>query len=476
MSNNSSVRPKMNKFEKADRNVKENEKKYIDIKTVNEYVKVTRNSLQLWIKWYENQLEMLDTLAEMSDEEKEDMLFNILDKDKDGHINARELTNGFRANNAGITFNQGLERAITYVAMFDADIDATLDREEFKNFLTRVTAEADSTFHDMCEYLLMNMIYSMNRNTTEEEDQAAKRADQIDEIVKKKGRYLGALSDERMMDLFSMFDQDGTGVVSFEEVANGVYKMKDTFSKSTQEVIQVMVMYDRDHNRTLEYNEFAQFILGICAAGQMQFNDIAEALIDAVSYSDDMDMRSLELAKALYTNRQNFIDQFKEQSAVENVLEYIKIDKLYDLWDTDDSGSISYEELTLGLRKYMKTTNLVAMTEETLFMMLENDGNKDQVLEKDQFATFLVRFAKKTEKNIYELIDFLAALSVLKENDEAEKEYIKSIAEQANSQIKAVEEYNPNNVASDAPQPVNPARLPAPTVVNKYNRQPGTWV
>eukprot|EP00547_Thalassionema_nitzschioides_P005451 CAMPEP_0194202850 /NCGR_PEP_ID=MMETSP0156-20130528/2770_1 /TAXON_ID=33649 /ORGANISM="Thalassionema nitzschioides, Strain L26-B" /LENGTH=527 /DNA_ID=CAMNT_0038928455 /DNA_START=51 /DNA_END=1634 /DNA_ORIENTATION=+ len=464
-------------YKQADAAVEENEQKYEDVKNFNEYTKVTRKSLELWITYFQNQLGVLNFLAEKSDEEKEDFLFDLIDKDKNGHISAIELVAAFRANNAGMIFKRAMEKAITYVAMYDADNDATLDREEFKNFLARVTSEAESTFHDMCEYILMNVIFSPNRNTAEEDAQAEKNAIMVDEIVKKKGRLFDALSDTRMMDLFTMFDQDGNDDIDFQEVANGFYKLKDTFEKSTQEVVQIMVMNDRDHDRTLDYNEFTKLILSICAAGQMKFEDVADAFIEAVSSNDGMDEYALELANELYVDRQDLLDELKEEGDVDNVLAYVKMDMLFDIWDSNDDGSISYEELTLGLRKYLKTSNLVAMTEETLFTILEFDRDENQKLEKKEFALFLVKFAEKAKKNIYELIDFLAALSVVSENDEAEEDYIRSISDQADAQIKAVEEFDPNAeaaTAAKATQPGNgkPTKSPSKSSAKKGTKPP----
>mmetsp|Transcript_9613 Transcript_9613/g.14086 ORF Transcript_9613/g.14086 Transcript_9613/m.14086 type:complete len:562 (-) Transcript_9613:233-1918(-) len=443
-------------YKQADAAVEENEQKYEDVKNFNEYTKVTRKSLELWITYFQNQLGVLNFLAEKSDEEKEDFLFDMLDKNEDGRISAAELATHFRANNAGMDFYQALDKAITYAAMYDADSDATLDREEFKNFLARVTSEAESTFHDMCEYILMNVIFSANRNTAEEDAQAEKNAIMVDEIVKKKGRLFDALSDTRMMDLFTMFDQDGNGDIDFKEVANGIFKMKDIFAKSTQQVVHLMIMYDRDGNRTLDYDEFAWLILGICAIGEAEFGDVADALIEAVSSNNGLDDFNQEVSNDLFNNRQNLLDEIKEKRGVDDALAYAKTDMLFDLWDSNDDGLLSYEELTLGLRKYMKTTNLVAMTEESLFTMLEFDKDENQKLDKDEFAHLLVKFAKKANKSVHELIDFLAVISVVSENEEKEEEYIKSISDQANAQIKAVEEYDPKAKATATTESAEP--------------------
>eukprot|EP00547_Thalassionema_nitzschioides_P009719 CAMPEP_0194225346 /NCGR_PEP_ID=MMETSP0156-20130528/39400_1 /TAXON_ID=33649 /ORGANISM="Thalassionema nitzschioides, Strain L26-B" /LENGTH=988 /DNA_ID=CAMNT_0038957263 /DNA_START=101 /DNA_END=3063 /DNA_ORIENTATION=- len=461
--------------------IQENDKKYSNVGNVSQYVKVARDSLKLSIAWVETQLAMLNDLAGMSDDEKEDLLFDMLDKDKDDQINARELTASFRASNAAMTFNQALERTTSYVAVYDGDDTVTLDREEFSNFLGRVTSEADSTFHEMCEYILMNVVFSSNRNTAKEEADAELMADEINETVRQKSTLFSALGDERMAALFNLFDQDGSGFVDFTEAAIGFYKIRDDLQKSTIDAMELMLMVDLDDNRTLDYNEFVRMILNVCSAEMVTFDVVADALTDAVASEIDIkgqDEIILALNEALYNVRKDDMDKAEITSA----LHYAKMLKLFDLWDTNNDGTLSYEEFTLGLRKYMKASNLVTMTEETLFDILQFDKNKNQRLEKEEFASLLIKLARKANVAFHEFVDTLAVLSVLRENDESEEEYIRNISAQASMQIQNAQDTSSNFVDLTLDPTENTKfqmevvaksvnALPAPTVKNNYDKK-----
>mmetsp|Transcript_17037 Transcript_17037/g.25194 ORF Transcript_17037/g.25194 Transcript_17037/m.25194 type:complete len:496 (+) Transcript_17037:84-1571(+) len=430
--------------QEASKAVVKNEQEYDKVENVSEYVKVARKNLNLILFDLQKRKIALDTLINYSDGQKMKLLFNILDKDHDGHIHATELMSLFRRTDAGMTFKQSLEKSVTYIALYDADNDSTVDLEEFKNIVYRITAEADSNFHEMCEFIIMSMWFSTNRNTAREDKIAKITSGAIDEKVHQAVEYNNALADGRMRELFSLFDKDENNEVSFTELADGLYKMKDEkFWKHQESAMDIFLMVDEDANRTLDYNEFVKMVLNILHAAQVEFNEVAEAMKDSVANRAGMDSQALEQAKARYNHEQDLIDEFKEERGIKNALHYAKLHKLYDIWDTSNDGLLSYEELVLGLRKYMKTNNLVAMTEETLFTMLEFDKDEDQKLDEEEFANLIVKFAKKTDQNLHELIDFLAVLS-LTENDAKEEEYIKSISEQANQQIKAVQNYDPD--------------------------------
>lgn len=74
-----------------------------------------RFALEFEIAAMQAQLMLLNSLAEKSDEDKLKMLFSILDKDGDGFIDAQELSDGVRKNNADFTFAESLDRAIDLV-------------------------------------------------------------------------------------------------------------------------------------------------------------------------------------------------------------------------------------------------------------------------------------------------------------------------------------------------------------------------
>lgn len=60
---------------------------------------------------------------------------------------------------------------------------------------------------------------------------------------------------------------------------------------------------------------------------------------------------------------------------------------------------------------------------------------KCPVIVLDQFARFLSKFAKAARTELDELIDFMVVQSALKDNDEAEEAYVKTLGEKAQAQL-----------------------------------------
>lgn len=102
---------------------------------VTQFVKQTKKNIELQMAALQAQLDMVNELEKMKLDEKLELLYSLLDKDKDGHIDARELSIGLRKRNISMTFSDALERAVDLVATYDEDGDAELDRDEFAAFV-----------------------------------------------------------------------------------------------------------------------------------------------------------------------------------------------------------------------------------------------------------------------------------------------------------------------------------------------------
>ena len=66
---------------------------------------------------------------------------------------------------------------------------------------------------------------------------------------------------------------------------------------------------------------------------------------------------------------------------------------------------------------------------EAIELMDAFDVDRDQKLNCQEFVLFIVQFAKLAETDLDDLLDFMIVTSALKENDEAEVKYLKSLME-----------------------------------------------
>jgi len=166
--------------------------------SVSDFVKNARADIELQISALTASLLTLDALASMSDDEKLDLLFDLLDKDGDGFINASELADGVRKRNEDLNFAESLDRAIDLVALFDKDKNAKLDKAEFKQCIDTLLEATGSTFHEFSEFLIFQMIF-LEGNDYVEEIVGDIAAPEIEEEVKTRGEYYAALVDPRMV-------------------------------------------------------------------------------------------------------------------------------------------------------------------------------------------------------------------------------------------------------------------------------------
>jgi len=132
--------------------------------TVSAFCKRTREEVQGQIQALQAQLTLLNELAGMTDEEKSDYLFNLIDKDGNGYIDASELAAILRKRNAELTFGESIIKAVRLVTAYDVDGDSRLDTEEFLTFLQSVTKEIQADFHEFIEFLVFKLIYEKDES------------------------------------------------------------------------------------------------------------------------------------------------------------------------------------------------------------------------------------------------------------------------------------------------------------------------
>lgn len=403
--------------------------------TISNYVKVAKASLKMSMMMLQTQMNVLETLESQTDEEKLDMLFLLLDRDESGSIDAVELTNFIRKMNEGMTYSGAIDTAIEYVAANDDDLSGDLSKDEFQRYLNLVCAEVGSTFHEMCELILMNIFFSKNGNTADEEDHGKIASKQIKEVVREKAGFYIALKDGRMRTLFNEFDTNQTGNVDYQEAAIGLYKLIGDVKESALEAFDLLLMYDANEDRLMDYPEFVRLILHACALKGQEWSKIADACVYAIKTNPDpsaADLAKLGIAEESYEKAAALMEESHKAEEVMSVLHYQKFMKLYDILDSNDDGSLSFVELASGLRKYVKTVSNDDSLETSIVdakgLLMEFDKDENQKLDRDEFALLLVEFAHMiTHVDLMKLIDFLAVVALM-DGDVMEEAYIQQIS------------------------------------------------
>jgi Ca2+-binding EF-hand superfamily protein len=275
-----------------------------------------------------------------------------------------------------------------------------------------------TTIDEFCEFLVYQILFSDDDDEPEEENVDL---DQLKEEVKERGQLLDALSDPRMMSLFVLFDRDGDSAVDFKEVACGLYHLTKSMEESAKATTGLLLMMDKDDKRVLVYEQFAKLILAIAAAAHTTFDEVADDLTLAMTAegADELDpeiIRELTIADEEYARARDAERAQKEQAKVLDALSYGRTLRLFDLWDTDRSGTLSFEELYDGLKRYQAAANnstdeedIEAITEA--LMAQDSDGNME--LDREEFAAAIVNYADAMSTDLHQLIDFMCVVTAL---------------------------------------------------------------
>jgi len=327
------------------------------------------------------------------------------------------------------------------VAIFDEDKDSKLNQEEFQKVLDVMLENMGVSFHEFAEFLIMKMLFTEGNDALDEA--VGMIADpMIQEEVKARSEFYEAVLDKRMAALFQMFDLDGSGAVDFQEVALGIYQFTHDMKESVQTAISCMLLFDQNESRSLNYEEFAQLMMNIAGASGQKFDAIADQLTlamvqDAIVSVEDI--AALSVADEIYNAALDEVENEKDIIQAMNALEFGKLHKLFDLWDTDHDGFVSFEELVVGMRRFKRKKAIEDTIQNAALVMLQNDGDGDQKLNRLEFAVAIVKYARSVGADLHELVDFMCVSSVLADDDEFEKAYVKAIGPSATKQIAALE-------------------------------------
>jgi len=252
------------------------------------------------------------------------------------------------------------------------------------------------------------------------------------------------LQDPRLIELFKMFDKDGSRELSFKEVAMGLYQLSldmDEAARTTMEVLLMMDRYDQD-KRTLNYDQFGRLILAIVASAGTSFDEIADDLTLAMARSTitEKDFSKLLVADAFYQAAKEIQAETKHDAMVMDALSYGRLQRLFDLWDINGDGDISFEELMTGLKVFQSAAGIPDDAEKHAEILLGFDTDGDQALGRKEFAHAMMHYAEYYKIDLQELIDFMCVTTVLGEEKTKgyQNAFRQSLIGQGNPEVKAV--------------------------------------
>lgn len=362
------------------------------------------------------QLDLIDELAGMSEEEKMDLLFSLIDADGDGTVDSDELAAALRKRNGELSFMDSMERAVDMVKHFDMDRDGRLDPDEFSNFIEAMVQELDIEFNEFAEFLVLQILFKDSKEDGKD-SVGQSEANSVFSRAKEKEDLSAMISDKRMRELFKLFDRDGSRELLFWDVATSLYPVTLEMDEAVQKAMGLLLMMDKDDKRRLDYDGFARLIMAIVAAADSSFDNVADDLMIAVTRNDSISPEDLETIVVSKESKRIAREMAKESNIKISALQYARLQKLFDLWDIDGDGGIQPAELNKGLQKFQNASGVNANAKkEALALSLNFDMDGNNELDRREFAAAMAHYAKAYQVELHDLIDFMCVATLLGDN------------------------------------------------------------
>ena len=349
----------------------------------------------------------------MKESKKVDLLFQMIDRDGGGTVDAEELATAMRQNDE-LSFSASIEKAIDMVATFDENGDGELDIYEFRGYVSAMVQEIEMTASEFSEYLIVQLLLS--KETPEEQLLAGEMAKgQIKEEVKRREELFAILNNDGMEEVFRAFDKENKGQVQFKDVSHGLYDRIQDLDSKIQESLEVLLMMEKNDRRMLDYEQFGRLIMAVSRTAELSLEDLAESLTEA---AEKMSERDENYGAKLVVNCDESIAGGLEMDA----LTYGRLKRLFKLWDVNNDGDISVEELAGGLGAFQTASGISVDANAMAQALIAFDEDGDNQLDPREFAHAMVQYANQFGVEISGLIDAMVLLSSKKIENEEEAE------------------------------------------------------
>ena len=244
----------------------------------------------------------------------------------------------------------------------DTDENGELELAEFTNFL--------SSFSLACGIPLKEVVSYLRRDAVSFQE--------IDLVLE--GRKMVPY-------LFSIFDTDHDGSINKHELVDHMGDLVKELGLDMKlaDIWDMFSSVNNDLSHDIDRHEFALFLSEFAKAGNVGVEEI-----------------TFYLSKVHRKGRSNHIVH-------DSLGGWGDIEKLFELWDTDDDGHIDRRELFTRLSSIRKEHNLTSV--EFLKMMHDVDENDDDELDRHEFAAFLSKIAARTGIKLEEVIHHLVECS-----------------------------------------------------------------
>lgn len=185
-------------------------------------------------------------------------------------------------------------------------------------------------------------------------------------------------------------------------------------------------MMEKGNDRTQDLAEFMDFMLNFSASlsGAIGFHDLANAVTISNCRRDVTDQD----IKALFIDEEKLFSALEaDEAGFEDIVAFGKLHRLFQLMDTDNSGTLDQCELAMGMRKFTSCRNELGKSiEECVAAIQAVDEDGDGHLDVREFAKLIAKFANKAEVEMHHLIDFMVVQCSMQSNSKKEEAYLEA--------------------------------------------------
>ena len=320
------------------------------------------------------------------------------DKDGNGVIDLAELSEVLLQNNPSRDVLEALTAAIITVLRFDDNMDATIDRNEFKKLVTSLAEEMGETVRRTAAILVLAP-FSLKMSEYVDKYGHSSSAHAALNVVDEK-------HDARMRELFVLFDEDLDGSIDFGELVAGLMKLKLTLPKAKTAAVHALLLCDAGSERKLTYEQFAEFIINFCIIAGYLFPEVADALVFCAAGNDPEP--SVKTA----------LQAFEESDVITTALDK-RLHVIFKSFDSDGDDKIDFAELLRLMRSFEPTVSRSQVEADAVEGFAEFDAEKDGFMDRVEFAEWLTSFCKKTTANMDEVLEFLLTAAALGKHAES---------------------------------------------------------
>eukprot|EP00547_Thalassionema_nitzschioides_P018893 CAMPEP_0194239254 /NCGR_PEP_ID=MMETSP0158-20130606/5770_1 /TAXON_ID=33649 /ORGANISM="Thalassionema nitzschioides, Strain L26-B" /LENGTH=466 /DNA_ID=CAMNT_0038973687 /DNA_START=73 /DNA_END=1473 /DNA_ORIENTATION=+ len=408
---------------------------------VDHYVRLNIQMIRLQAACMEAESNFFIAFQELDQQTKCYIVMQLIDRDGDGRVNLRELARAFHKMDRTKPYAKSVEDANSAIEKADKDQDGMLNIEEFESFMDGFVVALKCSFDELCFLLIQWLAFNQ---TGEDIIREALRDNNVIDINETKlSEYEDEILETRIALLFQSLDFDGSGKVRFIDLVERIYDISKTVDESTRNLLFAV---DDAKNRKLNYTDFTTLLLNIAAVTPeyVQFDAVADAMTFAGTTPESINSEEVDnFIKTLNTGltTKEKAPKFIQHERI-SAISYVRIQKLFQLYDTNGLGCIQARNAIASIRKLEGASRKIDNSiQEVTSNIVPADSNNDHQLNAEEYTILICSVASALEIDVNGLVSYLIVQRSLRNDERREKIYLNKMKGRVVQKIKDKEEY-----------------------------------